>query len=265
MIPKPHAPEPELPELSIRELHERLFDRVFSGEEFPEVTVSVIVLSYNRPRMLTEALRSIKGADHVVLLDDGSDFDIWDLAARELARFPSSELRVAPKMPVEDRLKTARLGGAINRALVSSPCPVVTYLCDDDLFHPDWIRAVRSFFQLFPDEHVVRARWGVFRDGDEPGRALCPLPPRVELTTGNFAHTTSCSREHDVLWDETTIGSHDGSFVPRIFASHPLNKIRRLGMMAGWRREHDWNMLKYVKGAGYADGAEKVLSRGALE
>lgn len=41
-----------------------------------ENEVCVILLSYNRPRMLQEAIRSIKGADHMILVDDGSDFDV---------------------------------------------------------------------------------------------------------------------------------------------------------------------------------------------
>ena len=38
--------------------------------------VTVIVLSYNRPDMLKDALGSIKGADEVIVVDDGSDFDV---------------------------------------------------------------------------------------------------------------------------------------------------------------------------------------------
>jgi hypothetical protein len=230
-----------------------------------KVTICTIVLSYNRPRMLLEALRSIRGADQVILVDDGSDFDVWSLAAPELERFEWKEIRVAPKMSVEKRLSTARLGMAINMALRSTFCWGVTYLCDDDLFHPDWIVNVRQFFTEHPMDHVVRADWGTFNEGETPGDNLCPLHKDVQLTTGNFAHTSGCSVEHKVTWDEKTIGSHDGSFVPKILNKHPLGKIHKLKGIAGWRREHDFNMLKFTDGIGYAKAAGEVLSRKTLE
>lgn len=230
-----------------------------------KVTICAIVLSYNRPRMLLEALRSIQGADHVILLDDGSDFDVWSLAGPELERFEWKEIRVAPKLSVEKRLVTPRLGMAINMAVKSTFCWAVTYLCDDDLFHPDWIARVRKFFTEHPMDHVVRADWGSFQDGEMPGSKLCRLHESVQMTTGNFAHTAGCSVQHGATWDEKTVGSHDGVFVPKILAKHPLKKIEHLGGIAGWRREHDFNMLKFVDGIGYAKGAGEILSRKTLE
>jgi glycosyltransferase involved in cell wall biosynthesis len=231
-----------------------------------KVQVCTIVLSYNRPRMLREALRSINGADHVILLDDASDFDVWTLAKEELGRFPWHELRVAPRMTVQERMRTPRLGKAINMAIRSTFAGVITYLCDDDLFHKDWLHAVRQFFSACPAEHAVRADWGTFDDGQAPGNALCPrIPPSVALTTGNFAHTRECSISHDLWWHEGTVGSHDGVFVPKLLRAHPLASMYKLKMMAGWRREHPYNMLKFVQGTDFAPSAKDVLERKELE
>ena len=64
------------------------------------LSVTVIVLSYNRPRMLKEALGSIKYADEVILVDDGSDFDVAAVA-REF-KFSSFSLIGAPLITVEE-------------------------------------------------------------------------------------------------------------------------------------------------------------------
>lgn len=231
-----------------------------------EATVSVLVLSYNRPRMLAEALDSIEGADEVIILDDASSFDVQALAAPYLKRFPKSQIRIAPQVSTEERLKTPRLGAAINKGIWASKCDVITYLCDDDLFHRDWIRRVREVFTDYPETHCVRASWGEFKDGEEPGAKICTLEPAFDMTTGNFAHRRSCSLDHNVWWDETSVAVHDCRFLMKgLFPAHPLQTIPKLPGLAGWRREHDYNMMKFTNADGYLDSAAEVLQRKVLE
>lgn len=227
--------------------------------------ICTIVLSYNRPRMLAEALRSIQGADEVILLDDGSDFDVLAVCSAELGRFPESRVHISPKMSLDSRLGTARLGRAINQAIRETTCDVITYLCDDDLFHPRWLPAVREFFGKSPD-HIVRAKWGIFADGQTPGEtALCPLAGNVDMTTGNFAHLKVCTTVHGSLWNESTIAVHDSAFLGGILVKHPLPSIQKLDVFAGWRRDHAYNMLKFVNGSRYGPKAREVLSGKVLE
>jgi glycosyltransferase involved in cell wall biosynthesis len=95
-------------------------------------TMAVIVLSYNRPKMLREALGSIKDADEVVVVDDGSDFDVVDIL--EEFNFKNLSIIGVPPIPIEERLVNQRLPGLINEALKSIESDIVTYLCDDDVF-----------------------------------------------------------------------------------------------------------------------------------
>lgn len=230
------------------------------------VSVSVIVLSYNRPRMLAEALASIEGADEVLLLDDASDFDVRTLAAAQLRRFKRSDIRIAPSISLEGRLKTPRLGKAINEAIQASQCDVITYLCDDDLFHKDWISDLRNYFTKYRYRHCVRGGWGVFNDGEKPGDKICPLSAGFDMTTGNFAHRKGCSLKHNVWWDETSIAIHDAwFFVKGVFPSHPLRSFEKLPGLAGWRREHKHNMFQHTDSDGYLSTAEAVLRKGMLE
>ena len=228
------------------------------------LTVATIVLSYDRPRMLREALDSIKGADEVILLDDASHFDARALADEFKGKFKSIRVKVASPLDMKARKTTPRLGKAINEAIRGTECRIITYLCDDDLFAPNWIEDVRQFFGTGPD-HFVYGRWNVFTHGESPGDAPCPLEARWKMTTGNFAHLRKCSFRHDCWWDEAAIAVHDSWFLGKAFKAHPLSKIRSIPSLAGWRREHPFNMVHFTDGRGYTKKADGVLDRGSLE
>jgi glycosyltransferase involved in cell wall biosynthesis len=246
--------------------------------------VAVILISYNRPQMLEYAWRSviqvplrhadqhpIHDQDWIILVDDGSDvFDAqqWADEHRITARV------IAPHRSLEDRLYKPSLDGLLNRAVRMAHdlgVRIVTYLCDDDLFSPAWIPALRD--ALTPGtEHVVRGRWHTFKDPLTGPPLRCP-PPRTrrttldwrQMTTGNFAHRTECFVDENLSWDETRIAVHDDSFLWRMHLIHPLNRVKRLPVLAGWRREHPWNMAHYTQHGEYGIGADKILARGALE
>lgn len=227
-------------------------------------TIATILLSYNRPRMLRAALESLRRArpDQVVLVDDGSDFDA---AAMVYEVFPWAHAIVAPKMTLDERLSTARLGGLINQALALVEADIVTYLCDDDLFYPSWLEAARAFFQHHPLAHWVRGDWYVFEDG-QPLHLdrLCPLDPR-QLTTGNFAHAIACYRDEGIRWNETSVACHDDMFLWDVARFHNTYDIPHCGGVAGWRRLHAHNALGYTQHAVYnANGAE-LFAQGWLE
>lgn len=224
-------------------------------------TISTILLSYNRPRMLCEALGTVLGADQLIVTDDGSDFDVLSLVR---GCYPAAEFVTASRMTTEDRLRTPRLGSLINRALALVRCDVVTYLCDDDLFHPHWIPAVRAFFGAYPDQHWTRGAWYAFDESD-PDRTpeRCKLDGR-QLTTGNFAHRIDCFRDEHIAWDETTISSHDNAFLWAASRCHDMCIVPFCGVVAGWRRLHKYNALLYADRDGYKPGTAQGLFGGGM-
>lgn len=225
-------------------------------------TIATILLSYNRPRMLCEALGTVLGADQLIVTDDGSDFDVQGLVK---SCYPAAQFVTAPKMSVSQRLKTPRLGKLINRALALVTCDVVTYLCDDDLFHPHWLLAVRAYFDAYPDQHWVRGAWYAFEDSDSTRKPeRCVLDGR-QLTTGNFAHRIACFREERIGWDETTIASHDNAFLWNAARVHDMRIVPFCGCVAGWRRLHQYNALPYAARDGYTQDGARLFARGYLE
>lgn len=225
-------------------------------------TIATILLSYNRPRMLCEALSTCLGADQLIVTDDGSDFDVHTLID---PCYPTASYVMAPKLSIAERLRTARLGSLINQALDAVWCDVVTYLCDDDLFHPSWLPSVRAFFDANPDAHWARGAWFAFDDHD-PRRTptRCALDPRL-LTTGNFAHRSCCTREEGVRWDETTIASHDHAFLLNAQRVHDMRLVPFAGAVAGWRRLHAHNALPYAANNGYSADGARLFAKGFLE
>lgn len=222
-------------------------------------TISTILLSYNRPRMLCEALGTVVGCDQLIVTDDGSDFDVEALVK---GCDPRAQFVTAPKMTIDERLKTPRLGQLINRALTLVECDVVTYLCDDDLFHPHWLPTVRAYFDAYPEQHWTRGAWFAFEEGDpERTPSRCKLDGR-QLTTGNFAHRIACFREERIAWDETTIASHDNAFLWAASRCHDMRIVPFCGAVAGWRRLHQHNALHYAARDGYtANGAQLFKGR----
>lgn len=226
-------------------------------------TVATILLSYNRPRMLREALASLAAArpDQVIVTDDGSDFDITEPVR---AVFPESILVRGIKMTLAQRLVTPRLGSLINEALGLVECDVVTFLCDDDLFAPGWLDAVRAWFDANPAEHWARGTWYAFQDGAQPGSEPCALDGR-QMTTGNFAHRIDCYRDEGIRWNESTVACHDDVMLWDVARFHNTYAIPHCGAVAGWRRLHAHNALGYNAGANYAPNAAQLFAGGWLE
>lgn len=222
---------------------------------------AAIVLSYNRPRMLAEALASIPRDTELIVTDDGSDFDVRALVRRHV---PDAQFVLAPPLTVAERLVTPRLGWLINHALGMVAAPWVSYLCDDDVWAPGWLAAVDAFFTAHPHHHWTRGTWYQFQDGQPRGADVCPLDPRG-MTTGNFAHRIACVRAEGLRWNETSVACHDDMMLWHAATLHDMHAVPDCGAVAGWRRLHAHNALPYCAGAAYAPHAADLFAGGLLE
>jgi glycosyltransferase involved in cell wall biosynthesis len=233
--------------------------------------VAVILLSFNRPAMLDLAYASAADADEIILVDDGSDaFDPTAWADARAIRW-----RVfGTRRSVDRRMTTPSLGRLINGALHiayhRADAAAVAYLCDDDLFGPAWLDAVREALADPAGPHVCRGRWRSFddplADGPLPKPGLS-RPARLDLrqmTTGNFAHRVECYAE-GLRWSEETVAVHDDTFLWRLHGLHPYTGVFDTGVLAGYRREHEFNMANFTSHSEYGIGAYEALSRGTLE
>jgi hypothetical protein len=171
------------------ELHARILSTMawIGLAEVPEVRlVTVILPSRNRSGLLARAIRSVLGQSYprwdLVVVDDGSEDDTPEV----LARFISQGVR---------SLRTDGVGAsaARNRGLAAATGDIVTYLDDDNVMHPDWLRSVVWAFTRQPDAEVAYgARLvddpSLVGDAAEGPAALIHFEPfyRRRLEEGNF-------------------------------------------------------------------------------
>jgi len=209
-------------------------------------TMTVIVTSYNRPRMLREALATVGWARDIIIADDGSDFDVfgdvsdwlWEAMGRA-ARYVLAEKRTP-----DERMNIPSTSALINRAIRMVDTDYLTVLCDDDLLAPGWLQAAAAALDADPCLHMVRGDWGLFNDGEPPDPAkLCTFTFSPPLTAGNFVYRASCATVEGCWWLEDSLAVHDGPMLSRYIALHGNPSARPpwlgyLDMLAGYRREH---------------------------
>jgi len=163
-------------------------------------THSVVLSSYNRPRMVREAISSILAQTvqdwQAIVADDGSTDETLaaiDGAVGDDPRF--SVLRGRPATKDERRSLRARYAERINEALPLCTGGIVHYLADDDWFLPGRFAA---FDRLFADPAVM-VGYGRLQYRDGQGQATEPdrfplefAMPRWKLDHNQVAHRREC-------------------------------------------------------------------------
>lgn len=218
--------------------------------------LNVIIISYNRPRMLKEAVDSVLGQTHkdlrAIIYDDGSDsFDIEDF----VGQYDDDRLALvtSPKLTPEQRVEkgTTRWADNINSILEMIPREeYVAYLCDDDLMHPKWLETVNHRFTVDPNLHIVLGDMYYFQDGQDPEtESLRGFPARIEVESdrammwwnlGAFFHSQKCFHDEGAKWGGGLDGnahSFDIDFINDLQKNHQA--IIFLDVCAMYRREHD--------------------------
>lgn len=234
-------------------------------------TIAALVVSYNRSRMLAEALATVAEADQVVLADDGSDFDVRALARQ--FKLPDPTLVLNPPKSPERRWAEPSCGALLNRALGLVKTDYVTYLCDDDLFAPGWINGARAALDYYRRFHMICGQWSWFNDGQPLSEAEpCKYGFTLPLTTGNFAHRMSCFRKEGCRWAETSLAVHDAHFLGDYMQRHGYAKrgarpwLGKLDLFAGYRREHPKTVTHHACGNDtYQKSAEVLFREGSME
>lgn len=110
--------------------------------------ISCILTSYNRPRMIRHALKSIADQGYknyeLLVFDDSTVFKIMDVL--DEFKFPSLQVHHA-KITAEERRAKGRLGLNCNLGLHIAQGDLVCFLCDDDYYYPDWFGHAAGFFE----------------------------------------------------------------------------------------------------------------------
>lgn len=117
--------------------------------------ISCILSSYNRPRFIRQALKSVADQTHhdyeLVVIDESTLFDVQTVIQEH--RFPKMSLHRFHPTPNE-RLTQSRLSVNVNAVMSLIAGDIVCFLCDDDYYFPDWFESANAFFEGNPDKDV---------------------------------------------------------------------------------------------------------------
>ncbi len=215
---------------------------------------NVIIISYNRPRMLKEAINSVlmSNVDVVCwIYDDGSDFDVVSLV--DGINDDRIVLAVAPRMSPEERVRPGNTRWSTNMNWLLDRIPVgetITYLCDDDILNRNWLGVVEDFFKENTETHLIVGDMYYFYDGEDPVRdGRWGFPVRYEndnggyviwWNLGSFTHRSECFHKCGVRWRRgyrDNPHSWDIAYINSLLATH-VGYIK-VNVPAMYRREHD--------------------------
>jgi spore maturation protein CgeD len=189
------------------------------------VKLGVIVSSYNRPKVLKEALESIANqtiADKilVVVVDDGSIQEVLDIANSFSDKFGAFKL--TQSIPVQDdseRSTTNRVAIGVNQGLryiwslpVIDRPQYISYLGDDDLYFSTRCEKMVDFLDGNPDIFLVY-HFMEIHQCDSEGNLLEKMLDLhevweestqfwIEHIYNRIDHISFVHRDKNYLWDE---------------------------------------------------------------
>jgi len=219
---------------------------------------SVVISSYNRPKMVTHAIRSVLAQSvqdwEALIADDGSSDET--AAAIALATGGDARFRLLRGVPATDderRLHRARYAERINEALPLCTGEIIHYLADDDWFLPGRFAA---FDRLFADPAVM-VGYGRLVYCDAPnGRSTkgerFPASfqtPRYELDHNQLAHRRACLAAVPAWPTAGVCAEHgaDGCFFDELWRHF---SFRAVDWPVAAKRIHPYNMLSTREATG---------------
>lgn len=185
--------------------------------------LGVVILSYNRPRFLVEALESVEKQTFtdlsVVVVDDGSDSETIKVAERFKDAFSAYHVVKNPPVSNQIRRETNRVAVGVNcglRYLWSLPkkeCPdYISYLADDDLYFSRRCEKLVQVLDVNPDIFLVYHYMEIYRcdsEGSLSNKVFDlndPWTPAnqfwVEHLYNRIDHISFIHRAENLLWDE---------------------------------------------------------------
>ena len=123
--------------------------------------ISIILLSYNRPNWVREAIGSVLAQSfedfELIIVDDNSDKPIPEFLRRFAEKDPRVKLFFNGETTDEMRRTTQRGQENINWVLKNKKYSgqLISYLSDDDFYLPNRLRIFHDFFVANPDAKAV--------------------------------------------------------------------------------------------------------------
>jgi len=215
--------------------------------------VNCVLLSYNRPSWVRDALSSVQGQTHsnyrLIVVDESTIFDIGSVLNEY--SFKDLEL-VRVTLTSEERHRRNPVGANMNLAMPLATEGLVCFLCDDDYYYPGWFEAASRHFEEHPDH---QAGFGILNYSKEIGVSFSRVSRWgrrffYEPVTDPFEKLDHTQVVHRVFqppyrWPEDfdKIKEPDAHYFREVAKDHAFHPIRALAVV---KREHSkalrWNV-----------------------
>lgn len=219
-------------------------------------------MSYNRPRMLKEAVDSVLNQTYsdvrCIIYDDGSDsFDIIEWAKQY--DDDRIAIAVADKQDPEERIRPGNTQWPTNINNILSHIErdeYLIYLCDDDVLDLNWFQNCMDRYYYDPNTHLILGDMYYFQDGDDPlEKSTLGFPAKIQPKDGEgnnlimwwnlgaFMHSMKCFYDEGVRWRDgykDYAHSWDIQYIDALQKAHGAYVF--LPIPSVYRREHQNTM-----------------------
>ena len=144
----------------------------YSAELFP--LVSIVIPTYNRPKLLREALESALNQTYrhfeIAISDNSKNDDTKKMLQPYLEKYPFIKYFYHENFNANDNWNFAR-------SYNNPDAEYINWLLDDDLFYPRKLEIMVEIFRNNPDVSIVTSvRNTIDKNGNVTGRMLMPRP-----------------------------------------------------------------------------------------
>lgn len=231
--------------------------------------ILILLLYYNRPRMVENALKSILSQTHIdwelAFLDDGSSNPGKPVVNKILPEQLEKIKFYNTQDTVKDKLLAggSRIGMLMNQAIRESQAEIALMLCDDDALFPDYLANLSRWFTSNPTKHYCYSDVVLFdpfkeAPGDKFKKSLIqlvytqvdryhsPYNKGIDIApvsgllgvvdASQPAWRTSCNKDGDIWFPYPQTTNLDISFLTRMH--HDYGKCSYSGFYGQYKAVH---------------------------
>jgi len=198
------------------------------------MNILIILFSYNRPKLLRQALQSIEDSSYknygVVLIDDGSNFNVMEVAQDYNVNYEHYQLIKDTKMDKQQRGGSI-IGKCANQSidLLHDYYDVCFMLCDDDALNPHYMDNLNVYYSSNPDvnysySHIVPYDPNVYKNlhdvpiTDSWLNKYGPINPFCQVDSSQVSWRLSAFRDHGVRFPEIKTANLDADLYAQLHA-----------------------------------------------
>jgi hypothetical protein len=226
-------------------------------------TIIILLLYYNRPKIVRNALRSVKLANEhyknwiLAIHDDASDIPIEPIAKEILSEEWDKVKIHRSEITKKDKIKLGSpLGKGVNHLISTTPADIGIMLCDDDALHPLYLVNLNEYFSNNDvkscHSNIVFYNPLVENFEDAFGRQVTneyganthkgDIYTSCIVDASQVAWRISCNTEYGAWFPEFHEKNHDAAFFSQL--DHKCGRTSYTGFISQYKGWHDHQLGK---------------------